>query len=94
MPKVTILSREETARSLEPGRFELTVAVTYSSAAVSPRILVLPRAVYRPATAAELAKAPRLLLLPTDVKAAQAERDAIVADLSTIVSGPISAWEF
>ena len=94
MPRVTVLSREETARSLAPGTFELTVALTFSAAGVPPRIIVLPREGYRPADAGELRQQPRLSLVPAGSQAAAAERQAILADLATVVAGPASAWEF
>ena len=94
MPRVTILSRDETFRYPAPNQVEFVVSVAYSSPVFPPRIVLLPRASYRPATEAERRITPALTLVPVDDKAVQAERQAIIVDMTPFIVSPRPSFDF
>ncbi len=94
MPRVSVLSREESVRFPEPGKAEAVVSVSYSTPLFPPRIVQLPAAAYRRATTAELAADPRSRFLPANPQAEEAERRAIRDDLAPFVVGPLPDLEF
>jgi hypothetical protein len=84
MAQLTILRRIRSYNYPIAGQVVESVEVTYSSLAVPPRPVHLPLELYRPATADELAANPRYQMLPVDVKATEAEREALVADMKAV----------
>lgn len=93
MPQVSILRREEAVQFFEPHQVQEMAAVTYSTPAVPPRTVHLPRGSYRPATAEELAASPRYKLLPLNEEMVQLERHAIEQDLHQATASPPTSFE-
>lgn len=86
MAQVTIHSRDRSLVISDAGQTQEVVALTYSTLAVSPRIVNLPLDLYRPATADELAANPRYQMLPVDERAVDTERQLIQADMKGYIS--------
>jgi len=84
MAVVALLRREEAVRFPVPQQPELVAAVTYSTSAVPPRIIHLPRSLYREATPEERAANPRYVLLPVGAEAEEEERRAIAQDMERV----------
>lgn len=81
MPRVSVLSRQQTVRFPEPGRAEEVIEVTYVSDALGIRFVALPLSSYRTATPEEMVANPRYQVLPVDPAAQDAEKKAIQEDL-------------
>ena len=81
MPVFTIHRREVALLLQSPKEHTEEVAVTYSTPAVPPRVVRLPRDQYRDADPGELAGQPLFRVLPKDAQAAELERKALAADM-------------
>ena len=94
MPRVSILSRDESYRHQPSGKVEVMVSVRYSTPIYPPRDVALPLDSYRPATSQERAAAPQIAFLPANPQALEAERKAIHDDLSRFVAGALPTLDY
>jgi hypothetical protein len=82
MPQVRVFQRSDAGDVAVGDLTEPAVAVGYSTDRLAPRMVHLPRSLYRDATPDELAVNPRVAFYPKDDQAVRAERDAIAADIA------------
>jgi hypothetical protein len=93
MAQISILRRSRSLSLPAAGVATDVVEVTYSTPAVPPRHVHLPFENYRPATHEELDVNPRYQMLPVNEAAAEAERQAIQADMKAAIGRVPESFE-
>ena len=86
MSQVTLWSRELAGAVVGSATGAGQVAVTYSTAAIPPRSVLLPLEYYREATGTERVANPRLRFYPISTDVAAAELKAIREDMDKVAA--------
>jgi len=86
MAQVTLWSRELAGAVVGSATGAERVAVTYSTAAIPPRSVLLPLESYREATGTERVANVRLRFYPIDAAAASVELKAIREDMDKVAA--------
>ncbi len=93
MPRVSILRRELSTRTVAPGQVDEQVAVTFSTAALPPRTVFLPAGNYRDPTDEELARNALYRRIPKDAAAEEAEKEAIRDEIERAARAALTSYD-